>query len=104
MKRRLFFIPKVVIICLPQVQPGGSQILPVSLFPKRFLGSGNQWEIHAGEQRMKTKSVLAPRVLRFFPLQAKRTNSSILATDGFRIILQKADIYGCQLNGKKEIR
>ena len=51
----------------------------------------------------ENKITFSSQSTHILPVQGKRMLSSIWATDGFPKILPTAGIYGCQLNGKKEI-
>src|SRR5664280_2241797 len=81
MKHRLSFFQKENILCSHQALPDGNQILPGLQWLKRFLAIGSLSEIHAGVQKMKTKSHLALRARRFFRYRAKKMHSFIWATD-----------------------
>src|SRR5664280_2236896 len=92
MKLRLSLFQKENILCSHPALPDGNQILPGLQWLKRFLAIGSLSEIHAGVQKMKTKSLLAPRAHRFFRYRAKKMHSFTWATDGYRKILLTAGI------------
>src|SRR5664280_506224 len=100
MKHLQSFLPEVNTLCSLQVQQDGNLMQRVFHLQESCQANGKISGIHVVAQRMKLRSHLTPRALRFCRFMAKKTYSFIWVTDGYPRILQIADTSGFRLNGK----